>query len=306
MARLPSGPVVIDAAQGVTSCRLRVGAIGTVGLTSGDQNADEAAVFVHGNPGSSADWVQLVAAVGEFGRAVALDMPGFGHADKTRHFEHTVSGHARFLGTALDQLGVRRAHLVLHDFGGPWGLFWAALNPAAVASVTLINTGVLIGYRWHAMARVWRTPVLGELFQALTTRAGFRTLINFQNRRRLPESFLNRMYDDFDRDTRRAVLRLYRATSSHGMEALVPALREIDPPTLVIWGTRDPYLPVEQARRQQFAFPRADIKMLAGTGHWPFADDPDRLADLVVPYLRSAIAGELLSTRPPTVGKDRP
>lgn len=56
--------------------------------------------------------------------------------------------------------------IVAHDFGGPWALAWAARNPDVLASATLINTGVLIGYRWHRYARVWRTPVLGEVFRA--------------------------------------------------------------------------------------------------------------------------------------------
>jgi len=54
-------------------------------------------------------------------------------------------------------------HLLVHDFGGPIALTWAAGHPYRVASVTLINTGVLIGYRWHRLAKPWRTPVLGEL-----------------------------------------------------------------------------------------------------------------------------------------------
>ncbi len=97
----------------------------------------EAVVFVHGNPGSSRDWQTLAAAVAEFGRAVALDMPGFGRADKPREFDYTVPGYARHLAGALTELGIRRAHLVLHDFGGPWGLSWEAGHPQEFASATL-------------------------------------------------------------------------------------------------------------------------------------------------------------------------
>jgi hypothetical protein len=43
----------------------------------------------------------------------------------------------------------------MHDFGGPWGLGWAASNPKGVASITCINTGALPGYRWHYLARIW-------------------------------------------------------------------------------------------------------------------------------------------------------
>ena len=64
-----------------------------------------------------------------FARVIALDMPGYGGADKPRDFPYTVDGYAAHLTGALDQLGVRRVHLVLHDFGGPWGLQWAADQP---------------------------------------------------------------------------------------------------------------------------------------------------------------------------------
>jgi pimeloyl-ACP methyl ester carboxylesterase len=50
----------------------------------GSPSLDEAVVFVHGNPGSSLDWERLARGVGGFGRAVAMDMPGFGAADKRR------------------------------------------------------------------------------------------------------------------------------------------------------------------------------------------------------------------------------
>ncbi len=89
---------------------------------AGPRHAHEAVVFMHGNPGSGADFEPLVATGGARARAVAWDPPGFGHADKPDGFEQTVDRQAAFIGRALDELGIVRAHLVLHDFGGPWGL----------------------------------------------------------------------------------------------------------------------------------------------------------------------------------------
>jgi pimeloyl-ACP methyl ester carboxylesterase len=104
-------------------------------------DAPEAVVFVHGNPGPAEDWRRLVARTGAFARAVAPDLPGYGGVDKPDRFDYTVDGYARHLGSILDQLDVHRVHLVLHDFGGPWGLTWAADHPDRFASVTLVNTG---------------------------------------------------------------------------------------------------------------------------------------------------------------------
>ena len=155
-------------------------------LEGGPAGAEEAIVFVHGNPGVAAHWTALLEPAGAFARAIALDMPGYGGADKPRELPYTVDGYAAHLTGALDQLGVRRVHLVLHDFGGPWGLQWAADHPEAHASTTLINTGVLAA---RGLARAGqglahagpRRAVLHEL----TTRGGMRQFMKPTN----PPSF---------------------------------------------------------------------------------------------------------------------
>ena len=261
-------------------------------VLEGGRASDEAVVFVHGNPGSSRDWSDLAGRASEFARVVAIDMPGFGRADKPADFDYTVEGYARHLDGALTELGVARAHLVLHDFGGPWGLEWAAGHAERLASVVLIGTGVLPGYRWHFFARVWRTPMLGEAFMATASRPAFRLLLRRGNAR-LPRSHADLMYDDFDRATRRAVLRLYRATPHPDRDAgrYTAALRPLDVPALVVWGKTDPYLPVRLAERQREAFPRARIVVLEASGHWPYADDPEATAAAVVPFLREQVSG---------------
>ncbi len=249
--------------------------------------ATEAVVFVHGNPGSCEDWRDLMTRLAPHMRVIALDMPGFGHADKPRQYPYSVPGGATFLGEALRELGVVNAHLVLHDFGGPWGLTFAAMNPLAVRSMTLVNTGILLGYRWHTMARIWRTPILGELQQALTTRKGFNWVMQKGSPRGLPAAFVNRMYDDLDSGTKNAILKLYRATDDRDAlsQALSDLLKPLNLPCLVVWGAADPYLPVEFAHRQAETFPQARVDVLAQSGHFPFADDPEGVAASVLPFL---------------------
>ncbi|MCH8178261.1 MAG: alpha/beta hydrolase [Proteobacteria bacterium] len=256
-----------------------------------DLHATEAVVFVHGNPGSSEDWRELMEDVSPHGRVIAFDMPGFGQAEKPASFPYSVEGGATFLGEALRQLGVLRAHLVLHDFGGPWGLMWAALNPMSLASLTLVNTGVMRGYRWHTMARIWRTPLLGELAQLTTTRSGFGWVLGKGAPRGLPPAFVDRMYRDMDWGTKRAVLRLYRATGQleERSATLAAMLAPIQPPTLVVWGAADPYLPARLAEQQKETFHQAQVVMLPDSGHFPFADNPQAVAQAVVPFLQAQL-----------------
>lgn len=264
-------------------------------LQAGPADAHEAVVFLHGNPGSGHDWDHLLAPVGQFARAVAPDMPGYGAADKPADFDYSNPGYAAHLDGLLERLGIRRAHLVLHDFGGGWGLTWATEHPQAFASVTLINTGALVGYRWHRYARIWRTPVLGALFMASANRPSVRAVLKRENPK-LPREALDRIVEQsVARETKRAALRLYRAAAPEHFEALVEPLRALDRPALVIWGDDDAYVPPEQADRQRQSFPSAEVHHLEGHGHWPFLEDPDRVADLVVPFLRAQLAPEPLA-----------
>jgi pimeloyl-ACP methyl ester carboxylesterase len=257
-------------------------------IAAGPEDSIEAVVFVHGNPGSADDWEALAAACGERGlRAVAIDMPDFGQTAAPAGFDHTVASYATFLDRALQKLGVERAHLVLHDFGGPFGLVWAAAHIDRLASVTLIDTGILPGYKWHRMAKIWRTPVVGELSQALSFRSGMKKALAAAEPKGLPEEFMDRMYDQYDRRTRKAVLKLYRSTDDPGAAAteLSAWMAQKDVPALVIWGERDSYLPSSYAERQREAFPSAEIHVLPDSGHWPFADAPETVERLLVDFL---------------------
>lgn len=284
--------VVGDAA--VTRTRISAGGTQPRVLQAGPHDAGEAVVFVHGNPGSCDDWERLAAALGASGvRAVAFDLPDFGETIAPAGFVHDVPTYARFVEEALDVLGIERVHLVIHDFGGPIGLVWAAMHADRVASVTLIDTGILPGYRWHRLARIWRTPVLGELFQAISPPAVLRRFIGRGEPRGLPDWFLDRLH--YSPRTRSAVLALYRATDDPGAAgtAFAEYMRSQDIPALVIWGEHDAYLPSAMAARQRDAFPSADVHVLPASGHWPYADAPETVERLLVEFVGNVMQGSV-------------
>lgn len=273
----------------VRRTRLAAGGTSTRLVEAGPADEDEAVVFVHGNPGSADDWVALVEAAGDLRRAVAVDLPDFGETIAPDGFDHRPESYAAWLDEALQALGIVRAHLVLHDFGGPIGLMWAFGHRERLASITLIDTGILPGYRWHRLARIWRTPVLGELFQAISTPRVLAAAINRDEPRGLPKPFLQTMAGHYDRRTKRAVLKLYRATPDPGAvpEGGLP-LSGPELPALVIWGKGDVYLPWRYAERQRDAFPSAQVHVLDDSGHWPFADNAEKVQELLTGFLRTA------------------
>jgi pimeloyl-ACP methyl ester carboxylesterase len=260
---------------------------------AGPPAAKEAVLFLHGNPGSARDWDDLVAANGRFARTVAIDVPGWGKSDKTHAAMQTTDGAAAYVQAVLGKLGIRRIVLVGHDFGGIWGLQWASQHPDALKGAVLIDTGVLKDYTPHPTAIAWATPVVGESLVASTTRQSFHQAVQYMQPRPLPDAFVDRMYDDYDRLTRCALLRYYRSVrdatlpnSNALADKQIAALHGRRRPALVIWGAKDPYIPSEQAYKQRAAFPGAQVHVFEDSGHWSFVDNAARTRALVVPFLR--------------------
>jgi pimeloyl-ACP methyl ester carboxylesterase len=113
----------------------------------------------------------------------------------------------------------------------------------------------------------------------------------------LPEEFVDRMYDDFDRETRCAILKAYRSADEPFIHAFSRRQARVfsrwpGRPALVIWGADDPYLPAETAQDQREGFPRARIEIFEDSGHWPFVDHPGRTRRLIVPFIRNAVADD--------------
>lgn len=271
-------------------------------LSTGLDDRSEAVVFVHGNPGAAHEWSELMLQTRGFAHCVAIDMPGFGGADKPRDFDYTADGYARHLDGVLQQLGIRRAHLVVHDFGGPWALQWAVDHPQALASATMINSGIWVDYpRYHLYGRIWSTPVLGELFMT-STRAGTTLMLGRENPG-LSKAQVNQLYEQARPwATRRSILRLYRANPPRSLASRSEPMRVINPPALVVWGAADAYIPRAMAERQRRSFPSARIEYLEDLGHWCFLENPELVAALVVPFLREQLNQQPTRTTRPHAG----
>jgi pimeloyl-ACP methyl ester carboxylesterase len=83
------------------------------------------------------------------------------------------------------------------------------------------------------------------------------------------------------------VLKLYRATDDPAQRSrpLIEPLKALGLPAVVIWGARDPFIPMQYAALQRLAFPQARIHTLQDSGHWPFVDNPAGTREALMPFL---------------------
>lgn len=233
------------------------------------------ALYLHGVPTSSKDWLAFLRRSG----GIAPDLPGFGRSGKPGYLRFTIDEYADFLERFLDHLAIERVRLLVHDWGAV-GLAFAQAHPERVERLVVTNAvPFLPGYRWHRTARIWRTPLLGELAMGSTTRRVLRLLTRESNATPgpLPDEWIDSVLAHFDQGTQRAILRLYRSSPPDVLAAAGRRLSRLDMPSLVIWGARDPYIPERFAREYARALPGSELVELPDAGHWWWLDRPDAI-----------------------------
>ncbi|MDL9948262.1 alpha/beta hydrolase [Gordonia sp. ABSL11-1] len=261
---------------------ITVNGIRTRVLQGGDPGASEAAVFLHGAPGSADAWRALLSDVAAIGRVVAFDLPGYGEADRPDDFGHTVADYATYIGSVITALGIHRVHLVMNDIGGS-GLAWAVDHPDAFASSVQLDTGIINQMRaWHPVGRLFRTPGIGALAERFGRLAIQPIMAHYDV---VPRATVRGWKAEFDRGQRRALHRMYKANPVDVGAPFIEPLSRLSRPALVIWGGHDKFVPVGKAD-QRVAFPEAKVVILPASGHYPHLDDPESVRAHVIPFLR--------------------
>ena len=238
------------------------------------------ALYLHGIPTSSDDWVEFLARTG----GIAPDLQGFGRSGKGGHLDYSLAGLTGFLERFLAEIEVETVKLVAHDWGAVLALMLAERHPNRVETIALFNAPPLFGgSAWPQPIRLWRRPMIGEWLMGSTTRWLLaRTLRQGSVRGDAwPDARVAEVWDQFDQGTQRAILRLVRdaAARRESRGRTVP-----DTPALIIWGERDPWYTPPVADAYAARLPGAKIERLPDAGHWPWLDRAD-LIDRVARFL---------------------
>lgn len=231
------------------------------------------AVFLHSVPTSSDDWLPFLGA----GRALAPDLPGFGRSSKGGHLGYALADHLRFLARLLDTLRPDEAvALCGHGWGAAVALAFAQAHPGRVARVAVIDAVPLLeGFAWPRGIRRLLAPGIGELVMGSITRRrlGRALRAGAADPQAWSEERVERVWEQFDQGTQRATLRVARSATPAGLAAAGAGLSTLRVPALIVWGERDPWLPVRWAEAYGERLGGGAVLSVARGGHWPWLED---------------------------------
>ena len=273
-------------------------AIGNIQVHLIDRGQGSPVLFLHGNPDTSEIWNPLIERLGAGHRCIAPDLPGFGRSTAPHDLDCSLEQMAVFVDSLVTRLGLPvPLSLVVHDIGGQYGLAWAARHPQKVGRIAIFNTAFSSSYRWTPLHRIWRTPVLGELAQRLTSRRAFAREMQ-RGASKLGTAQVDAIFDRITPSMKRMALRIFRSTQLRDFTGWEDEVRRLLSaiPSLVLWSDDDPYIAPEFADR----FGAQCVRHYAGFGHWLPLEATDLVGRELLAFLEPARSPTAYSTNHPT------
>jgi pimeloyl-ACP methyl ester carboxylesterase len=250
------------------------------------------AVLVHGLSGNWQNWLQTIPALVDAGhRAIAFDLPGFGHSQMPDE-AISIPSYGRAIDRVLDGLGVCGAVAVVgSSMGGFIAAEVAIAQPDRVERLVLVSAAAL----WNEEARARPLVAASKVsrFYAPLIVSGWQLVA------RLPRLRNEALRGAGIRNTAAISPPLaYELLSGAGKPGFIDALQalydhrirdsltEIACPTLVVWGADDPLVPLRHAFEYEELIPDARVVVFRHTGHAPMLEQPARFNAALLEFLR--------------------
>jgi pimeloyl-ACP methyl ester carboxylesterase len=263
-------------------------------------------VLIHGIAGNSSTWEQVASGLCQRHTVVAPDLLGHGDTSKPRG-DYSLGAYANMLRDLLGALGFERGTLVGHSLGGGIAMQFAYQFPERSERLVLVSSGGL-GREVHPLLRSAILPGAGVVLPWLCAE-GTRSVVTQATRwlGRLglrAGTDLEGAWQGFaslgDADARRAFLATVRSILDAGGQRVSASDRLYlaeGLPTLIVWGARDPLIPVGHAHAAHAQIPGSRLEVFPDAGHFPYRDDARRFVEVLLDFCASRPAARLTEAR---------
>lgn len=252
-------------------------------------------LLVHGLTNSSTSWRPAMRLLADAGHTVlAPDLPGHGGSERHRG-DHSLGAHASILRDLLQVLDLPRVTVVGHSLGGGIAMVFTYQFPERVERLALVDSGGL-GREVSGLIRAATLPGAEWVIRAATTPPILRTAgalggalarVGIKPGGDLA-AIAGGVASLGDGERRAAFVRSARSIASVNGQRVSASERLYlteQVPVLLIWGDRDPVIPIAHGHAAHAALPASRLEIFPGAGHFPMLDDPERFAALVTDWV---------------------
>lgn len=243
---------------------------------------------LHAFPTASYDYARLAPLLAEHFEMIFLDYPGFGFSDKPRHYSYSLFKYADAVETLCRALGLASLSICAHDIGDSVALELLRRGTLTIERLTLLNgsmVSVPFTNPWMALSqRVWLHPVAGPLVSRLRLfrKPLFVAMFRQIFARPLARTEIDAFWSLLGRHDGLGIyhrLMGYMPERWQHQQSWLDALSAHSAPLTLIWGQTDPVATPAVAEHVRTLRPDARYLALAGVGHYPHWEAPERVAE---------------------------
>ncbi len=260
-------------------------------------------LLVHGLGDSLATWRGVASALAAEGfDVIALDLKGSGRSERPFPSDWSTSALVEEIAGFLAALRVERAAVAGVSYGGLLSLLLAARHPERVSSLVICNA-LAFPYprRTPIGLSLARLPGVDRIAPWLLSRRGLEAIYREWNFSPGYHGTVERTAEHWRHLSlpggRRAFLALINGIDPRDVMEAPEVYPEIDAPTLILWGDRDRWFPLEQAHRLRKTLPRAALRIVPGAAHLFMEEDPPLFVRPVAAFLRRDAPSRRIAAR---------
>lgn len=252
----------------------------------GKENDTLPLLLIHGTSSSLHTWDSLVYLCKEQKKLIRMDLPAFGLTGPNPSNQYGTNYYVTFIDSFMKALQLNKAIVVGNSLGGriAWG--FAVAHPEKTASLVLIDAS---GYprkneKGSLGFKLAQTPVLNNLLLYVSPKALIRKSLEdaYFNKKGVSDVLVNRYHNMLLREgNRSAALSIFKSGYKENGEKI----KNINCPTLIIWGEQDQLIAVENAYKFKRDIKDSELKILGETGHVPMEERPELVSRLILDFI---------------------
>ena len=246
-------------------------------------------VLIHGTAASLHTWDAWTDELKKTNRVIRMDLPAFGITGPNKNADYSLKAYTNFIHTFLFKLGLERFHIVGNSLGGNIAWNYAADHPDMVEKLILVDaSGLPTNKQPPAIFKMAKTPVLSSLFLYVTPKFLIKKNIEevYEDDSKITEDLITRYHKMALRAGNRKAF-IDRAKTDFKLDASVnlDKLKSIQTPTLLIWGAKDNWIPLDNGKRMDSIMVNSQLKVLENSGHVPMEENPIESLKLMNEFL---------------------
>ena len=204
---------------------------------------------------------------------LTVDFPGHGQSSEPPQ-PWGVPEYAEQISALLESLSISRVRVVAHSFGGRVAIYLASHHPERIDQMVLTGAaGIRKPLTETQKKRQARFKRMNAMLNALKRFGLLRTAVErWQDalRRRYGSADYVRLNENMRKTFSRVV-----------SQDLYPFLKDIQAPTLLIWGSEDTETPLWMGEQMEKAIPDAGLVVFEGRTHFAFIEEWQRFLTIV-------------------------